>query len=339
MDLSTARIQEIGAAFSRQRLVVIGDVMLDHLIVGDARRISPEAPIPIVNFISESRSPGGAANVARNLAALGGQVNLFGVTGTDASAGELASTLAACGVGERGLLRDPARPTTVKTRITAQRHQVVRLDRETTRPLDRATADAFAALWRPALPGAAAIIITDYAIGVVDQPLIDRVLAAARPLAIPVLIDPKPTRPLNLRGCTALTPNRKETFELAGLPDTGTSANPDSDQALLEAVARVQAQHQPAELLVTLSEAGLLLVEPGSSPRHIPTVARQVFDVTGAGDTVIATFALARAAGATPFEAAVIANQAAGIVVAKTGTATVTAHELLAAFARAPSGA
>ncbi len=339
MDFSPARLQEVCAAFPRQRLVVIGDVMLDHLIVGEARRISPEAPIPIVNFVNESHSPGGAANVARNLAALGSQVDLFGVTGTDAPADHLAAALTSCRVGARGLLRDPARPTTVKTRITAQRHQVVRLDRETTLPLDRATADAFAALWRPALRGAAAVIIADYAKGVVDQPLVDEVLAAAQSLAVPVLIDPKPARPLDLRRCTALTPNRKETFELAGLPDPGAAASPTDDQALLAAVARVQTQHQPAELLVTLSEAGLLLVEQGSPPRHIPTVARQVFDVSGAGDTVIATFALARAAGAPPLEAAIIANQAAGIVVAKTGTATLSVRELLAEFARPPAGA
>lgn len=337
MDLSPVRLQEICAAFPRQRLVVIGDVMLDHLIVGDVRRISPEAPIPVVHFLNEFHSAGGAANVARNLATLGGRVDLFGITGNDAPADHLAAALTSCHVGERGLLRDPARPTTVKTRITAQRHQVVRLDRETTRPLDRSTAEGFAALWRPALPGAAAIIIADYAKGVVDQPLVDAVLAAARSLAIPVLIDPKPTRPLNLHGCTTLTPNRKETFELAGLPDAGAAADPTVDQPLLAAVARVQAQHQPAELLVTLSEAGLLLVEHGSRPRHIPTVARQVFDVSGAGDTVIATFALARAAGASALEAAVIANQAAGIVVAKTGTATLSVSELLAEFARAPA--
>lgn len=337
MDIPFARLQEICAGFPRQRVIVIGDVMLDHLVAGEARRISPEAPIPVINFVEETYSAGGAANVARNLASLGSRVDLFGVTGDDSSADLLADALLAHGVAAGGLIREPGRPTTVKTRITAQRQQIVRLDRETDQPLRASTAASLTAAWRTVLHGAAAVILADYAKGVVDQPLLDALLTAAQSLAIPVLIDPKPARPLNLRGCTTLTPNRKETFELAGLTDPGAITSPSGDQALLQAVARVQTLHQPAELLVTLSEAGLLLIEQGSDPRHIPTVARQVFDVSGAGDTVIATFALARTAGATALEAAALANQAAGIVVAKPGTATVTLSELLAELSRAPA--
>lgn len=330
MDVSPARLGEICAAFPRQRLVVIGDVMLDHLVIGEARRISPEAPIPVVNVLSESHTPGGAANVARNVAALGATVDLFGIVGDDAPAATLQGTLAPAGIGLAGLVAEPGRPTTVKSRVTAQRHQIVRLDRETTRPPSPATTDALMAGYRRALPGAAAVIVADYAKGAIDQRLLSDLLDRARLLGIPVFIDPKPSRRLAMRGCTALTPNRKEAFELAALADAGGSSAPAQDPHLLAAAAAIAEQHAPDVLLITLGEAGLLLVERGAAPRHIPTFARQVSDVTGAGDTVIATFALASAAGAAPWEAAVLANHAAGVVVSKPGTATVSTQELLA---------
>ena len=329
MEVPPSRIKEICAAFSRQRIVVIGDVMLDHLVVGEARRISPEAPIPVINFLSEAHTPGGAANVARNLAALGCRVDFFGVVGDDSSADALRSALAQHGISTAGLICEPGRLTTLKSRITAQRHQVVRLDRETNRPLETQTVAALSAAWSAALPGASAVILADYAKGVVDQSLLDAVTARARVLRIPVCIDPKPGHRLNMRGCAVLTPNRREIFELAGVSDEGASGHPSTDTNLLKAASIIQEQHHPSALLITLSEAGLLLVEEQKQPLHLPTFARQVFDVTGAGDTVIATYVAAWTAGASPFEAATIANHAAGIVVGKAGTATVTREELV----------
>lgn len=328
MDVSLARLQEICATFPQQRIVVIGDVMLDHLISGDARRISPEAPIPIVNFVRETYTPGGAANVARNLTALGARADLLGVVGDDASATALRESLSTHGIPASGLVVEPGRPTTVKMRITAQRQQIVRLDRETNRPLSPIAVRQLIEAYRATLAGAAAVIVTDYAKGVAEQSVLDAVLQHARTQHVPVCVDPKPAHPLALRGTTVLTPNRKETFELAGLTDDGATGDPLTDAPLLGAVARIQERHDPDLLLVTLSEAGLLLVERNQAPQHIPTFARQVYDVTGAGDTVIATFVLARAAGASPLEAATIANYAAGIVVGKTGTAAATPVEL-----------
>lgn len=328
MDVTLARLQEICATFPQRRIVVIGDLILDHLVTGEARRISPEAPIPVINFVRETYTPGGAANVARNLTALGAQADLFGVVGDDSFAGTLRETLATHALSSTGLVVEAGRPTTVKTRITAQRHQVVRLDRETNRPIQPETLRSLSAACRTALAGAAAVIVTDYAKGVVEQPLLDAVMQHAHEHGLPVCVDPKPAHHLALRGCEVLTPNRKEAFELVGLADDAPGGDPLTDSQLLKAVALIRQKHDPALLLITLSEAGLLLVQRGQAPQHIPTFARQVSDVTGAGDTVMATFVLARAAGATPLEAATIANYAAGIVVGKTGTAAATPIEL-----------
>ena len=318
--------------FGRVRLLVVGDVMLDRYWFGDVNRISPEAPVPVVHFDRETHTAGGAANVARNLAALGARADLFGVVGDDADAVTLRGLLADSNILPSGLVAEAGRPTTCKTRVTAHRQQIVRIDRETTAPLSRTSREALAAKWRAALPGAAAVIVADYAKGVVDQPLLDSLTDAAHTAHIPVCVDPKPGRNLAFKNCAVLTPNRKEALDLAGLADGIVAVDPAADPLLLQASAVIRDRHGPALLLITLGEAGLLLVESGQPPRHIPTFARQVFDVTGAGDTVIATFVLARAAGATPIEAAIVANHAAGLVVAKAGTATTSVAELLAAF-------
>lgn len=332
--VSPVRGRQLCAGFAQQRIVVVGDLMLDHLVTGDARRISPEAPIPVITLASETHAPGGAGNVARNFASLGCRVDLLGVIGTDREADQLRHALVDHGLTTTHLIADPTRPTTVKTRIVAQRHQVLRLDRESTQPLDGSRQEELLARLRTVLPGAAAVVIADYAKGVVEQPLLDELTAHARSLRIPVCLDPKPAHRLRMSGCALLTPNRKETFELAGLADAGTAQALAADARLLEAIAVLQEQHQPEVLLVTLGEAGLLLVERGIPPRHLPTFARQVSDVTGAGDTVMAVFVLARAAGASAPEAAMLANHAAGIVVSKFGTAAVSVEELLAALAQ-----
>jgi rfaE bifunctional protein kinase chain/domain len=328
MHMTLERFDAICAGFHRQRILVVGDVMLDHFLYGRVRRISPEAPVPVVEFVREEYMPGGAGNVARNLATLGAAVDLLSVIGGDVAGRHLHEVLVGQGIGAAGLVEEAGRLTTQKLRITAHQQQMVRVDRETGHPLTAAGKTALLAAWRRALPGAVAVIVADYAKGVVDQELLDALMGEARAAGIPVCIDPKPSRMLRMSGCALLTPNRKEAFELAGLEDPGAGPDPGRDPALLEAVARIRGRHAPAVLLVTLGEAGMLLVDAAGVTHHVPTVAREVFDVSGAGDTVIASFVLAVAAGATPWEAAILANHAAGIVVGKSGTATVTPEEL-----------
>jgi D-beta-D-heptose 7-phosphate kinase/D-beta-D-heptose 1-phosphate adenosyltransferase len=321
------RFEDLVTRFGRQRIIVVGDVMLDHYIMGRVRRISPEAPVPVVEHENDRFLPGGAANVARNLAALGARVHLYGAVGRDIYAGILRRALAEGGSRHGLLVPESGRPTTVKTRLLAGHQQVVRIDRESQRPLGAETKGKLLAHVQQACAGAAAIIVADYAKGVLDQDLMDRLLAFGRKAGLPVCIDPKPVRRLEMKGCALLTPNRKETFELAGMPD-GISG-PAADHPLLrQAIKAIQKRHAPGTLLVTLGEEGMVVAERGAKPVHLPTAARMVSDVSGAGDTVIATFVLARAAGASAVEAASMANLAASIVVAKLGAATATPDEL-----------
>ncbi len=332
--LPPERVRRLLTAAARRRILVLGDVMLDQFVWGRVSRISPEAPVPVVEFDHESFMPGGAANVARNLTALGAATELFALIGRDPAGAHLRRLLERDRVDCRGLLPHPHRPTSVKTRILAQRQQVVRLDREVRGDLDPDAAEALVRRWRRRLPGADAVIVGDYGKGVVTQALLDAVREACRRHGVWLSLDPKPVHALDLSRLSLLTPNRKEAFELARLPDPHPAAPPRDDPALLEVARRLLDMLQPALLLITLGEHGMLLCPRGSAPRHIPTVAREVFDVSGAGDTVIAAFTLAVAAGASPVEAAVFSNHAAGVVVGKLGTATVSPAELLASFRR-----
>lgn len=322
------RILELTRRFKQKRIIVIGDVMLDHYISGGVKRISPEAPVPIVEFNGENYLPGGAANVARNLATLGARVELLGVVGEDANADILRATLEADKVKSVGLTAQVDRPTTVKTRVMASHQQILRVDRESRQPLADGTKQKMLRALKRASQGASAIIVADYAKGVIDQETISAILAIGRAAGVPVCIDPKPHRPLKMKGAALLTPNRKETFELAGLRDESLGTHPMKHRGLQQAIARIQKDYAPTILLVTLGEAGMLVVERGRAPRHLPTAARAVYDVSGAGDTVIATFVLAQAAGAGAIEAAMMANLAAGVVVGKLGAAAVSPQEL-----------
>lgn len=333
-SLSTRRLRDILSAASQARVLVIGDVMLDQFIWGSVVRISPEAPVPVVNFQSESFMPGGAANVARNLTSLQVPTELFGCVGRDSAAAQLKSLLKAQGVGYRGLVANAARATTLKTRIVAHQQQVVRIDRETRDGLDGLLTRRLLAAVEAQLPRADAVIVGDYGKGVVTQPLLNRLKELCRSQGIWLSLDPKPVHDLNLASLSLITPNRKETFELANLADDTRNANPFADQNLMLCAERLLNELRPAVLLITLGELGLLLCQRGQKPFHIPTVAQEVFDVSGAGDTVIATFTLAIAGGASPIEAAIISNHAAGIVVGKVGTATATPEELLKSFER-----
>ena len=326
------RIRQVLDSARRRRVVVVGDVMLDQFIWGNVARISPEAPVPVVEFQRESFMPGGAANVARNLSALGVQTELFAVVGRDDAAKNLEQLLGDQRIDCRGLLAHGSRATSIKTRIVAHQQQVVRVDRETRLDIDGPTTRRLLTTLEPAILAADAVIVGDYGKGVVTQGLLDELRKFCHARGVWLSLDPKPIHQLNLSGLSLITPNRKETFELANLPDNTRAPDPLQDEGLMRAADKLLTDLQPALLLITLGDHGMLLCQRKQRPFHIPTVAQEVFDVSGAGDTVIASFTLAIASGTSPLEAAIISNHAAGVVVGKMGTATVTPNELLQSF-------
>ncbi len=330
--LSVSRAKQILAAAQNTKVLVVGDVMLDQFIWGGVSRISPEAPVPVVDFNRESFMPGGAANVARNLVSLETPAELFGAIGNDDAASKLQKLLGEQNIGCTGLVKNSARHTSIKTRIVAHQQQVVRIDRETRGALDAKTTAKLLAEFKAKLSKADAVIVGDYGKGVVTQPLLNEIKSLCRERGVWLSLDPKPVHHLNLSSLSLITPNRKEAFELADLPDDTKNENPFVDKNLMLVAERLLNELRPAVLLITLGELGMLLCQRGQKPFHIPTVAQEVFDVSGAGDTVIATFTLAIAAGASPIEAAILSNHAAGIVVGKVGTAITTPEELLASF-------
>jgi D-glycero-beta-D-manno-heptose-7-phosphate kinase len=330
--LSVSRVRQILSAAAKIRVLVLGDVMLDQFIWGGVSRISPEAPVPVVEFERESFMPGGAANVARNLIALGVPVEIFGAIGSDDAGRRLRALLNEQNIGCSGLVMHAARHTSVKTRVVAHKQQMVRIDRETRDGLDAKLTGRLLAGLKSKLPGAAALIVGDYGKGVVTQPLLNEVKTLCRARGLWLSFDPKPVHHLNLSSLSLITPNRKEAFELANLPDETRHPDPLADHNLMLVAERLLNELRPAVLMITLGELGMLLCQRGKKPFHIPTVAQEVFDVSGAGDTVIATFTLAIAAGASLVEAAVLSNHAGGIVVGKIGTATTSPEELLNSF-------
>lgn len=333
-DIPFTRVRRILNAATKARVLVVGDVMLDQFVWGSVARISPEAPVPVLDFLRESFMPGGAANVARNLVAFGAQTELFGAVGQDSAAEQLRHLLREQNIGSSGLLSSLDRTTSVKTRIVAHKQQVVRIDRESRGGLDGPLTKRLLAAIKPRLNHADAVIVCDYGKGVVTQLLLDELKRLCRERGLWLSVDPKPVHQLNLTGLSLITPNRKEAFELANLQDESPKNSPLADTNLLLIPGRLLNKLQPAILLITLGDLGMLLCQRGRRPFHIPTVAKEVFDVSGAGDTVIASFTLAIAAGASPLEAAILSNHAAGIVVGKVGTATPTQPELLKSFDR-----
>lgn len=332
-SLSVSRVRQILAAAATTRVLVVGDVMLDQFIWGSVSRISPEAPVPVVDFNHESTMPGGAANVGRNLSALGVANELFSVIGRDDAARQLKKLLAEQCVDCRSVLASSARPTSIKTRIVAHQQQLVRVDRECRTGLDPALERRLLAAIEERIDAAAAVIVGDYGKGVVTQGLLEGVKALCHSRGVWLSLDPKPVHQLNLAALSLITPNRKEAFELAAIEDGARAANPLEDKNLMLVAQRLLKELRPAVLLITLGDQGMLLCQRDHPPFHIPTVAQEVFDVSGAGDTVIASFTIAIAAGASPAEAAIFSNHAAGVVVGKVGTATVSREELLASFA------
>lgn len=331
--LSSSRVRELLAAGQQRPVLVLGDLMLDQFIWGRVDRISPEAPVPVFEFQRESFMPGGAANVARNLADLGNAAGLIGPLGRDQEGTMLKSLLEQEGVNCRGLFAQSKRPTSIKTRIVAQQQQIVRVDREVRTAIDDATVKRALGLVAKRLPQTAAIILGDYGKGAITQPLLDGLKELCRAHGVWISLDPKPVHRVDISGLSLLTPNRKEAFELAGMEDGPKAGHPLEDKGLMQVARTLQRRLKPALLLITLGEQGMLLCRKGEKPFHVPTTVQEVFDVSGAGDTVIASFTLAIAAGASPVEAAIFSNHAAGVVVGKIGTATCSPRELLASFA------
>jgi len=318
--------------FASLRVLVAGDLMLDEFVWGRVSRISPEAPVPVVNVTGESYYPGGAANVARNLREFTPHVAVMGTAGTDAAGDRLLALLEESAIDTSAVLRTPS-PTTVKTRIIARHQQIVRVDRERREPLTaEQTAAALAAFGRH-LESLDAIIVADYGKGFITQLVADSMAAAARAHGKILTVDPHPHTSILWQGPNAIKPNRTEAFLAAGMPLSEALLPVSEDRALLEAGRRLQRLWNVETLLITLGEHGMLLLEGQAPPDHIPTSAQEVFDVSGAGDTALAVLTLGLAAGATPAEAARLANRASGLVVGKLGTATVTAAELEAGLA------
>jgi D-glycero-beta-D-manno-heptose-7-phosphate kinase len=317
--------------FSSRRILVVGDLMLDEFIWGKVSRISPEAPVPVVNVTSESYYPGGAANVARNLREFTPHTAIIGLTGADAPGCRLLDLLRQSGIDTTGVQQDSDSPTSVKTRIIARNQQVVRVDREQKRPLAPDQMRRAMEQVDRAAPEVDAIVAVDYGKGFLSQPLADHICRAARDHGKILAVDPHPHTSLCWKGANAIKPNRVEAFLAAGVPATDPVMPPLQDEALLAVGERLLQRWSCGFLLITLGEQGMVLLEDRLAPYHIPTRAREVFDVSGAGDTAIATLTIALAAGATAREAAELANVASGIAVGKLGTATVSTQEIAAA--------
>ncbi len=313
------------ARFPGRRVLVLGDVMLDEYVWGTVARISPEAPVPVVAVQAESLKLGGAGNVAANLAALDGTAELVGVVGTDAAAERLTQELTRAGVKADGLVPDGSRPTTIKSRVVAGSQHVVRFDRESDAPLPPAVRRAVLQQVQARLPQADVLLISDYAKGVIGAPLVRAVLALAARWKTPVAVDPKVNHFATYREVTVLTPNLLEASAGAGIII-------DSIDALLEAGRRIVEKLSCDHLIITRGEQGMTLFSRDGSHRHIPAVSREVFDVTGAGDTVVAALALGLAAGLPMFESAWLSNVAAGVVVGEIGTVAITAAQMRERF-------
>jgi rfaE bifunctional protein kinase chain/domain len=323
--IASGTSRELLSASAGRTVVVLGDFMLDQFIWGTVERISPEAPVPVVKVTRESAHLGGAGNVVSNLRALGGAACPVGLVGDDPRADRLRATLAEMGIEAAGLVTAPGRVTTVKTRIVAHHQQVVRFDREQDDPLEDGVIDH---LIRSALERcrkADALIVSDYEKGAVTPRLLEAVLPAAQARGIPVVVDPKPGHWRSYQPITAITPNQGEAARMSGIR-VRTEAD------LLAAGRVIRETLGCRGVLLTRGEKGMTLLEQDLPPCTIPAAAREVFDVTGAGDTVVAALALCLAAGASLRDAAFIANAAAGVVVGKLGTATATAEEVQTAI-------
>ena len=323
--LSRNRVTEILRALRERNVVVLGDVMLDEFVWGDVTRISPEAPVPVVDVRRESVHLGGAANVLANLIALGARGSVVGVIGNDESGRRLRNGLSELGAGANdNLIVDESRPSTIKTRIIAHSQLVVRADRESRTAVSSQIEDQIVSRLREVLSEADALVVSDYDKGVVTPRILGEILPFAYE-RVPVLIDPKLRNFNHYQPATLVTPNHHEALRMSDSEDQ-------SDDGSRQAARVIREKLGCDAVLITRGDRGMMLLEGDGEPVYVKTAAREVYDVTGAGDTVIAALAAALAAGTTMIEAATLANHAAGIVVGKVGTATATADELIGTF-------
>ena len=318
------KYKDIIDGLSGRRLAVIGDSMLDRFLWGRVDRISPEAPVPVVRLESETTKLGGAANVAANICALGAQAVLFGLCGKDEAAGQLKNLLAECGIDPAGLVETQDRPTTIKTRIIAHNQQVVRTDREDDRPVDGDIVETLVSRLAGLGPFDG-FVLSDYGKGLLTDEALTAFIAAGRAMGIPLVVDPKKGDYSQYRGVTSLTPNQKEAEQSCAMTITDGASLRSAGAKLLE---RTGAE----AVLITRGEHGMALFQKDGAEHHLETEATTVYDVTGAGDTVIAVYTTALSGGASFAEAADLANHAAGLAVRELGTATVTSAQLIAAL-------
>jgi len=324
-------LQTLLSRFSDLRVAVVGDLMLDVYLWGQVSRISPEAPVPVVNMTRRTSCLGGAGNVMSNLSCLGGKVMAFGVVGNDPCGAEIRRLLEEQGIDASGILADVQRRSTEKRRVVAGGQQLLREDFEDLFPLSeelrRKMADQVISLVKSGKVDA--VIFEDYAKGVLDRSMLEEIISSARERGVITALDPKPGGVPPAAGLTVIKPNRGEAFALSGVPDKSPELPPVQDTFLQQAAQKLFSQWNSDQLLISLASQGMALFRKGEpAPTVIPTRAREVFDVSGAGDTVTATYTMALAAGADPERAAEIANLAAGVVVGKMGTAPIHTEEL-----------
>jgi len=330
-SLELRRLEKLVRGFARVRLLVVGDVMLDEYLWGDVERVSPEAPVPVVHVRRESQALGGAGNVVRNVVAMGAGCSFCAVVGEDAAGDRIVDLLKDLGVDPSGVVRDGGRPTTRKTRVEARAQQLLRYDRETDEPITGGAARRLLGAIEAALAAADGVVFEDYAKGVLARGVVRSVLRRCKERGLFVAVDPKHTV-APYRGASLVKPNLRELEALAGLRIRGPAE-------LARAVAKLQRQLGGAAVVVTRGALGMSVFELGKKAHDVPSAPFEVFDVQGAGDTAIAALALARLAGGSLQEAAVIANAAAGVVVGKVGTATASPDEVLAQLPRSLAAA
>ncbi len=324
MSKNNQQLQKVVQQFSDQPILVVGDLMLDRFVWGRVERISPEAPVPVVEVVKETVHLGGAANVAFNLAVLKARPLLVGVVGSDEAGDRLVEELHRQKISSEGIVRDEGRATTIKTRIIAHNQQVCRTDREDKTPLSQGTVDQVTSAYQTLLEQVKGMIISDYAKGALSLALVVDLIQEARQAKKFLAVDPKAGDFSVYRGASIVTPNKKEAVRASGVEIVDEASFIQAGEKLLEVTASDY-------LLITRGEEGMTLFE-GKEHSHIPTVAREVFDVSGAGDTVIASLTLAVAAGASILDAAILANHAAGVAVGKLGTAAASGEEILSSI-------
>ena len=327
-------VNNIISKFQDKKIAVVGDLMLDVYVWGKVSRISPEAPVPIVHVRNKTYALGGAANVMRNITSLGGKALAFGITGREKNGTFLLGLMKEQGINTENIIVDENYLTIEKQRIMADSQQLARVDYENKETISQSIQDSITSriISKIEENEVDAVIFEDYAKGLLSSEMINRVIESAKVKNIPVALDPHPSHKLDIKGLTLMTPNQAEAFSLAGVYPKELSDPVYKDPTLLEVAGKLNNEWSVEQLLITLGVNGMALFERGKDVIHIPTKAKDVFDVTGAGDTVIASYTLALLGGATGSEASDISNHAAGIVVGRVGTSSVTPEELINLF-------